>query len=294
MPPPVEPIEAEDAYDLRDAGRLAAWAGAAALALLVAFLAARSDAGWRRLQAGFGASGSGPRQASPPPPAPTARAEGMEAEQRRLAEHVSRLTADRDQLLARLAAVERSLEVTGSLGGTAGPTGGPAVKGAGMPAAPVAAAPPNAVAVPAPAVAGGASPATLGPAPAAAKADRLDARPGSERPAQPGPATARAAPEAPIDSSLTHSEFGIDIGGDSSVEALRALWTTVRAQHGALLDGLRPTISLHDSGRQGVELRLVVGPLANAAAAARLCAVIASTGRSCQPSGFDGARAALR
>ena len=49
------------------------------------------------------------------------------------------------------------------------------------------------------------------------------------------------------------------------------------------------------AGRPGsVELRLVVGPLGNAAAAARLCSVIAGTGSLCQPAMFDGQRLVLR
>jgi hypothetical protein len=43
-----------------------------------------------------------------------------------------------------------------------------------------------------------------------------------------------------------------------------------------------------------VELRLVVGPLANAATAARLCAALANAGTTCQPTVFDGQRLAIR
>jgi hypothetical protein len=41
-------------------------------------------------------------------------------------------------------------------------------------------------------------------------------------------------------------------------------------------------------------LRLVIGPLGNAAAAARLCGKVANAGLSCQPAIFDGQRLALR
>jgi hypothetical protein len=44
----------------------------------------------------------------------------------------------------------------------------------------------------------------------------------------------------------------------------------------------------------GVELRLVAGPIANAASAARLCATLAAAGATCQPATFDGQRLAMR
>jgi hypothetical protein len=43
-----------------------------------------------------------------------------------------------------------------------------------------------------------------------------------------------------------------------------------------------------------MELRLVVGPLVNAGAAARLCGTLAASGLACQPTIFDGQRLALR
>jgi hypothetical protein len=44
----------------------------------------------------------------------------------------------------------------------------------------------------------------------------------------------------------------------------------------------------------GMDLHLVVGPIPNAATAARLCATITAAGALCQPSSFDGQRLALR
>jgi hypothetical protein len=120
-------------------------------------------------------------------------------------------------------------------------------------------------------------------------------------PPSPQPLPAVAPPEIapavtpPTPAEPGRPEFGIDLGGAVSVAGLRAIWTAARTRHGALLDGLRPVIAIRETGRPGgVELRLVAGPLGNAAAAARLCSAIAGTGTLCQPSLFDGQRLALR
>ena len=94
---------------------------------------------------------------------------------------------------------------------------------------------------------------------------------------------------------VTRTDFGLDLGAGGSLDALRAQWTTIKAQHGAVLEGLRPLVTVQDQPqRGGLELRLVAGPLANAAEAARLCMVISATGRPCQPAAFEGQRLALK
>jgi hypothetical protein len=91
------------------------------------------------------------------------------------------------------------------------------------------------------------------------------------------------------------TEFGIDLGTAPTVDGLRALWTTLKSQHNALLDGLQPVIAMHESDKPGiVAIRLVAGPLANAAAAARLCVALAGTITACQPAAFEGQRLASR
>lgn len=107
------------------------------------------------------------------------------------------------------------------------------------------------------------------------------------------PAQAPAAPRA-VDSIATRTEFAVDLGGDTSVEALRALWATMRGNHPALAN-LKPLVSIRDGAKPGgVELRLLAGPLANAAAAARICALLALNQVACQTAVFDGQRLALR
>ena len=61
------------------------------------------------------------------------------------------------------------------------------------------------------------------------------------------------------------------------------------------LASLHPIIVLKErSNGLGMQLRLVAGPLADAAAAARICAVLSENGRDCKTAVFDGQRLALK
>jgi hypothetical protein len=208
--------ELDDRLDLSPLARAATWGGMAVVAALIVVLAAHSEPGAQRLAAAFN------MLTGHPTPAPTAQT-AAQAEGQRLAQAVRMLTADRDRLAARLDAIERNLDQTGSIS----------------------------------------TPAT---------APRADAQ-------EP--------------SRLTHAEFGLDLGTETSIEALRGLWNTVKAQHGAVLDYLRPLVMIRDGNGGSFELRLIAGPLANPATAARFCAVISATGRACRPAAFEGQRLAL-
>jgi len=260
----VDPIDTtEESSDLGQLGRSAVWAGLAVSAMLAAVLAARSETGLRRITVALsGTPNPTPfAQTADGSPSGTTRDRAADAETRHLAETVRRLAADRDRLVARLDAIERSIDVTGALPPAAGPppTDGTAASVTFVPP------PPNA--------------RTAGHGPGGAEA----------------PPTTSRAEQAAGESVVTRTEFGIDLGAAPNMDALRALWSTVKAQHGALFEGLRPVAAPRDTGKAGaVELRLIAGPLINAAAAARLCAVVAGTGRACQPSVFDSQRQALR
>jgi hypothetical protein len=173
---------------------------------------------------------------------------------RRMTAMIRNLTEDRDRLLARVTALERNYE---DVTGSIGK-----LANAGKPPEP----------------------------------DIAATNPPSAMPVASAPATTPATPPAPEPQGpiSTKSEFGIDIGGGPTLAALRTAWDRASRNHGVLLDGLRPLIAVRD-GRPGqVELRLVVGPIGNAAAAARLCAALAGAGLSCQPTMFEGQRLALR
>jgi hypothetical protein len=267
-------------------GRSLLWAGLAAIAVGGLVLAAQTQTGGERLARMF-ALGPGPvamRSAPPPPPAIPARPPEVDGETRRLAETVRLLAADRDRLSARLDQLERSLDVTASV-----PRDAPSPPAAGAPTAP----PPSWSFTPdLPPAAGipalGAAPAN--PVPAA------DAPVGPSAARQPAAASGGlVATEQATASVATRTEFAADIGGDATLDGLRALWASLKSGHPVLMQGLRPVVAVREAGKPGVvELRLLVGPFANAGAAARLCAALAGSGLPCQPTVFDGQRLALR
>jgi hypothetical protein len=245
----------------------------------------------------------------------------------RLAETVRRLTTDRDKVLARLDTLERNIDVTGSIHEGATVRDATATR-------PVAPPSPAATSSSKPEPTSAASTSQVASLPSAQAAspteDTPGQRPGAIAPfpttllAPPSPPTSTtpvgaapqpaptpqtaptpvaAEPAKPIatvnpaaDSVATRTEFGVDLGGDRTVDALRALWTSLRAgRHASLFTGLRPLVAIREVGKSGaVELRLVVGPVANAGAAARLCGTLAAQGLACQPTVFDGQRLALR
>lgn len=100
-------------------------------------------------------------------------------------------------------------------------------------------------------------------------------------------------PAAPAETG-PGGEYGVDLGGATSVAALQAAWERIRRHHASELDGLRAVIAIRDTRAGPVDLRLVVGPIGNAAAAASLCTSLTATGLSCQPTSFDGQKLALR
>lgn len=103
-------------------------------------------------------------------------------------------------------------------------------------------------------------------------------------------AAVKTAPQGDI-TGATQTQFGIDLGGETSLDGLRARWTSLQNKHGKALSGLRPLVRVREGSRPGtVELHLVAGPVANAATAARVCANLQSTGIACRASEYDGQR----
>jgi hypothetical protein len=97
------------------------------------------------------------------------------------------------------------------------------------------------------------------------------------------------------DSGTVKTEFAIDLGGDMSIDGLRARWANIKGNHGAALDGLRPLVSIREGAKPGtVELRLIAGPVANAGDAAKVCASLQTRGVACRTTEFDGQRLSLR
>ena len=293
------PIE----YDEEDVGssllaRSLMWGGLAVVALGGATLAGQSDTGAQRLYTLL--YGADPRATArvvaPSSPAQAARSAESEAEAKRLAESVRRLAADRDRLLARLDALERNIEVTGSVSHDNSAQAAPQAPQA---SGPMTALPPGWSMTPStiPPAAGVPS-ATLPPLGATSGAAMTPPRAAAppQSPAQEGDrASVLVTNEQAAESTVTRTEFGVDVGGKDSLDGLRTLWTFIRGTHGTLFDGLRPLVAVREGQKPGaVDLRLIAGPLPNAVEAARLCASLSAAGVTCQPTVFDGQRLALR
>jgi hypothetical protein len=104
-------------------------------------------------------------------------------------------------------------------------------------------------------------------------------------------ATVTSTPPAHI--PVPHTDFGVDLGSANSIKGLRALWRSVLKSEAKELVSLHPIIVLREhSNGIGIQLRLVAGPLSDAAAAAKICAVLAENGRACETAVFEGQRLA--
>ena len=92
--------------------------------------------------------------------------------------------------------------------------------------------------------------------------------------------------------AVQRTEFGVDVGGANSLPGLRALWRgLLKSRSNAALTKLRPIIVIKEgSNGLGMQLRLVAGPINDAAAAADVCAVIIENDRACVIAVFEGQR----
>ena len=253
-------------FGMPELWRVARWGLAGAGAIALAVYASSTETGRDRMRLAVAQSHgvdkpSGANSAGP--------LDGLEG--RRLAEMVRALAADRERILARIATIEQSMDdITGSIA---------RVEKAARAVQP----PPEFVAAPRE----GVSAATV------PNEDITSSTNAAASVPRRVPGDSPAWPPAP--NPAVKTEFGIDLGGASAIEGLRALWVATQRRHGAQLAGLRPTLHLRERARPGgAELRLVAGPIANAATAARLCAAVAATGAACQAVVFDGQRLVLR
>jgi hypothetical protein len=114
--------------------------------------------------------------------------------------------------------------------------------------------------------------------------------------AVPSAADAEADDDAAPKVLLRRTEFGVDLGTANSVNGLRALWRgMLKSRSNALLTALRPIIVIKEgTNGLGMQLRLVAGPLNDAGAAARICAVLTENKRPCETAIFDGQRLSLQ
>lgn len=301
----------EDEFDRRTLWRLGSWAAVSVGAVAVAFTATHWSVDLRRDQTALAGLLKQSQQVQ-------WIAKESQNETRRLAAAVDTLNGDRDRLYSRVTVLEQDLDsVTGAVSRQAtspSPIAWPEVSMPPVPTIPdpvhmahsAASHAKAAVAKPAPTHAPAIAPvATTAAAnlpsiankPAEAKTDVT----GSISSPQAEPhLTKIASLSAPMDSEaisasaekvVARTEFGIDIGSANSVEGLRALWRGVTKSHAALLASLEPIIVVRERyDGLGMRLHLVAGPLADAAAAAKICAGLIEGKRACETTVFDGQR----
>ncbi len=92
--------------------------------------------------------------------------------------------------------------------------------------------------------------------------------------------------------AVQRTEFGVDVGGANSIPGLRALWRgLLKPRSSGPLTALRPIIVIKENQNGlGMQLRLVAGPISDAAAAAKICASMMANDRPCTTAVFEGQR----
>jgi hypothetical protein len=220
----------------------------------------------------------------------------IENERRSLNEALRLLATDRDRLMTRVGSIERNLDdITGSI--------------KSQPTATVRTTPPVSVKEPsskldAPPVIAADPPRTKPaglpnwlanapepwPSPSSATAfapgppfPDIYATPVRVTAIAPKPAEAPAAVPVP-------TEFGIDIGGGADIAETRLLWSAAKQRHGKLLAGMRPLVVRKQDSAGNPDYRLVIGPVANAGGAAKLCSAFSSPNAACSPKPYQGER----
>lgn len=95
---------------------------------------------------------------------------------------------------------------------------------------------------------------------------------------------------------VRRTEFGVDVGGANSIAGLRALWRgLLKSRSNVSLAALQPIIVIREgTGGRGMQLRLVAGPLSDAATAAKLCALLSENDRDCETAVYEGQRLTLK
>ena len=253
-------------FDMGSLWRLAIWGGAAAGSLALVVLSASSYTGAQRLAA-LTSGGPSPSTAAA---AAANRVTDIENEARRLSEAVRALHADREQLLTRIGTLEHNVEdITGSIKRQAAAIPSTTVAAAASPSPPPAAAQPPLPQIAA-AVTTPSAPATV-------------ASPAGTRVANAPAATAEEEPPSP-----PRPEVGVDVGGAVNFNGLRVLWNSLKTAYPGLLEGLHPLVLAHEVPGHAAELRLIIGPIADADAAARFCVTMSINRRHCQPTAFEG------
>jgi hypothetical protein len=248
--------------------REASWISAAAAALLIALFSSRDDASEQRAAIVHPVTVIAKTATAPAP-------YSVESDStQQVARTVRELTEDLARITTRLAAAERSIDdLTNTVmqqnqtNKDASPKALPAWTNDEGVTSSVAPAPPLNTASPAEA--------------------RLSSPPIVLAPAMADP--------PPDGATVSSPAYGADIGSAISMKALNARWTELRSAHAEMFENLKPVAAVKDNPRTNrVELRLVISSFANRAAAAKLCASLATFHINCQPVVLDGQQVALQ
>jgi hypothetical protein len=257
--------------------RQAGWGLAAATALSIAVASGRDDAAAQRIAALL----SSMSLRSPPP---LAHQFDAETAARQLAQSVRSLADDRDRLASRLNSVERDTrETIGLMKQQIDVAKAEAIRTARQ-------APPWPDSAPP-------VPMTMADVAAMVKPASPPSPSAAELPSSSSAATAANTDEqAPPDTTGSLGQaYGVDLGTASTMKTLHHRWTSLRAAHPQLFEGIQPLVSVKQNPRTGrTELHLVVGPYSNAEAAAQFCDYLVPFHLTCQPAMFDGSRLALQ
>ncbi len=268
---------------------LCGWGGAAAVALTTLAVTSQTKNATEQLRSIFAAAEPAAVAQMP------SRVTELESETRMLIAQMHVLTADRDRLAGRIALLESSIDdMTGAIKRQADVT----AAALATKAAPAAA--------PAPA-----TPATIRSAPPSEASAKTQpgAPPPSSKMANATPAVQPEAPsrdpvpvpqarssastaEEPASPPESRNEFGLDLGGGPTLEAVRQRWVTVKANFGPLLSGMHP-LAARERRPGTIGYRLVVGPLPNSPAATGLCAHFNAARTACHATKFDGEQIAI-
>jgi len=122
----------------------------------------------------------------------------------------------------------------------------------------------------------------------------MEAKPEQVAAAPPADNAGTEASDAPK-LAVQRTEFGVDVGSANSVGGLRALWRgLLKSRSNAALTTLHPIMVIRErSNGLGMQLRLVAGPLGDAATAAKICAGLIESDRPCETTVFDGQRLSM-
>jgi TolA-binding protein len=274
----IEPVSDEiklSRFDGRTFWRLAFWASSAAVALVVVAGTAVSDVGADRLKVAL-APFIEPAKPSADQSVAIARTDELQRETRALAATVRELTSDRDRLKGRIATLEQNLDdITGAIKKQTADASRQTVREPLREPA----TPPPVLSAPPTTTASIAEPAAA-PAPTAAAPPAIATTPVPLPPART--AAIPAAPEQADAPPVLRKELGVDLGGTTNLEALRAQWAAIKANLGPELVGMHASYLQRVKQSGAVEYRLIVGAFANTAAALRLCSKITAMQMSCR------------